>query len=143
MFRLKNDIILDNSLKVAEYFDKNPYNQLSEKHNNLLRDFLKHKNSPEDKASAERWELVKLEEKQRDQKIEKALKVFKPKIQSYILKNSSDFIEKVNNYTQIDKLLEQYNIIDKNLLKIELYLNQFFEEFDRQVQQEIDMRRGK
>jgi len=40
-------------------------------------------------------------------------------------------------------LLEQYNIIDKNLLKIELYLNQFFEEFDRQVQQEIDMRRGK
>ena len=140
---LKNDIILDSSLKVAEYFDKNPYNHLSEKYNNLLRNFLKNKNSFENKASVERWKSIKLEEKQRDQTIEKSSRVFKPKTQSHILKNSSDFIEKINNYTQIDKLLEQYDFIDKSLLKIQLYLNQFFEEFDRQVQQEIDMRRGK
>jgi hypothetical protein len=138
---LKNDIILDSSLRVAEYFDKNPY--LSEKYNNLLREFLTYKNSSKNEDASKKWLEVKLEEKQRDEKIEKVLKNFKQTISSQTLKQSLNFLRKIKNYHKINKLLENYYLIDKNLLKLELYLNQFIEEFDREVQREIDIRRGK
>jgi len=138
---LKNNVILDSYLKVAEYFDKNPY--LSEGYNKLMHEFLDNQKNLEEEDASKRWRTVKLEEKRRDKEIEKELKTFKQTIKSQLLKKSNTFLEKIKNYNNVAKLLEQYNSINRNLLKVELYLGQLVEEFDRKVEQEIDLIRGK
>jgi len=140
---LKNDVIFDIHLKVAEYFDKNPYFKSSQDYNNLLYEFFRHNYSLEDTAAQQKWMKIKLEEKKRDHKIGKALRAFKPTIKSKILKDAIEFLKKVDSYNRIDKLLERYNFIDRNFLKMELYLNQFSMEFEREVQLQIDIARGK
>lgn len=59
-----------------------------------------------------------------------------------VLKLRSSII-KVKNSPSMDKLLRQYQRIDEVLSRIEGYLDQAAMEWDREIQQEIDIRRGK
>jgi hypothetical protein len=140
---LENDIIFDGHLKVAEYFDKNPYFKSSKDYNSLLYEFFSHNYSLENVDAQKKWMKIKLEEQKRDNKIGEDLKDFKQTIKSGILKNAKEFLKTIDNFKKIDKLLERYNFIDRNFLKVELYLNQFSIEFDREVQLDIDIARGK
>jgi len=138
---LKNDFIFDAHLKVAEYFDENRY-LLKECYNSLY-EFLKSIDTSKDEDNLKKWLKIKLEAKQIDEKIEKALNNFKQTISSQIPKQSLGFLRKIKNYHKINKLLEKYCSIDKDLLKIELYLNQLMDEFDEEMSKELDLIRGK
>ena len=139
---LKNDIIFNIWLGITEYFDKNPYGELSKTYYNFIYKFLK-KNQVDKEKSEEMWKKAELERNKRDKKIKNDLVNFNQTINTAIIKNSEKFLKKSNFYRNTKELLNNYYYIDENLTKLEFYLDKISEEFDREVQREIDIRRGK
>ena len=139
---LRKDALFNELLKIAEYFDRNPYDELFKTYHSAIYKFLD--KSESDKESAKKiWKKAELEKHKMDKKIKKDLIDFKQKIDTSIIKNSEKFLIKNYLLKNIDRLLNDYYHIDEDLTMLELYLDQMSEQFDRDVQREIDMRRGK
>ena len=71
------------------------------------------------------------------------MKEFVPKISAEVLYKNQKLSKKLLGYKKMETLLQRYQEIDYLLTRVEEYTGQAFEEWDRAVQQQIDIMRGK
>ena len=137
---LKPDFIFDAWLRVYEYFEKNPYNSLLKNVYKVNYELIKLLRSNKAKAHA-LWRKLKLKESTRDRRIQRSLDQYKPLVSSHSLKLVGGFIKQ--DIKNLESFLQMYRDLDIKLRNIEGLISKIEMDFEREVQREIDRRRGK
>jgi hypothetical protein len=133
---MEDDVNFSKLLKIAEFFDKYNKVKLSQKLYNLNYIIASGRGSSVD---AKGYQVTK---NKVDNKIEHKLNDFSPSVTSKNL-NSINLEKRIKNTKSIKDLLRIYSSYDRMLSKIETYTYQACVEWDRYIQLEIDIARGK
>jgi len=141
---LKNDYVFDIWIKTAEFFDVHPYDGFSkrvyEMHYEIIRRTKDGKKIKE-KASTALYKKKILRETARDKKISKLLTAYRQSVSSNSIRLANNFLkEEISN---LSVFLTRYERLDKQIRKLEFLVEKIREDFDREVQREIDCSRGK
>lgn len=141
---LKSDYIFDGWIKVAEFFDVHPYDKFSkgvyEVHYEIAHKSKNGKKIEEETSMLLRKKKVR-REATRDKKINKLLTAYRQSVSSHSIRQASNFLKV--RFSNFPLLLARYKELDKQIRRLEFLLEKIEEEFDREVQREIDHRRGK
>ena len=137
---LESDYMFDTWLRVYEFFDKNPYNSLSENVYKANYEFLMLLKSDKAKAHALRRK-IKLRESGRDRRIRRLLDQYKPLVSSHSLKLVEGFIKQ--DIKNPESFLQKYRDLDIKVRTIEGLIDKIEMDLDREIQRQIDLERGK
>lgn len=137
---LKSDCVFDAWLKVSEFFEKYPYDRFSRKVYEVNYEFLKLSKKDRDKATVLKRKR-KLRESTRDRKIKRFLNGYKPSVSSRTLTLVNKFVN--IDIKKMNTFLLRYRELDRKLRTVEFLVEKIETDFDREVQREIDCRRGK
>jgi hypothetical protein len=133
---IKGDAVLDEGLRRAEFSERHPYEQFSEKFLEMnYRIAAGNGESVDDKE-------YRAAKKSANRKMEKALKDFVPICSLKLLKKLKS-TNRLKSATDASSLLSAYQDLDSKLSKFEDSVEQLDIAFDRAIQHAIDIRRGK
>lgn len=141
---LKNDVVFDIWLKTAEFFDVHPHDQFSKRVHEVNYELLKLSKGGGKIKEEDALRLSKnkkLREIARDKKIRRLLTEYKQNTSSKSIEITQKFLSA--KFPTLPGLLSQYRELDKKIRGVELLIAVIEEDFDREVQREIDIRRGK
>lgn len=128
---------LDRTIKAFEFLEKGLEEPLSQSYREAIYSV-----TSGSKAAVSGEELLTLESSYK-QEMQQVLEAFTPTVTWKSILELQSLVIKLRNAQSVDSLLEQYQKMDEALSKFERYLDQAANEWDREIQLEIDRRLGK
>jgi hypothetical protein len=141
---LKDDDIFDIWLKTADFFDSHPYDKLSKRVYEINYEVIsksKRRGKIAEGTTPLLYKKMRLRAAARDKTIRNLLAMHRPTASSHSIKLARNFLD--NKIPKLAVLLTRYGELDKQIRRLEFLLERIEEDFDREVEREIDIRRGK
>lgn len=141
---LRKDSTFNDFLKIAEFFETNPHDELSKEVYEINYEVIrlaKGGRKVKDKTAAKLRKKRKLKEGARDKNISKLLATYKQTTSLKSLKLANNFL--IAKFPNLQNLISRYKELDKQIRTIEFLVEIIEEEFDRSIQMNIDQMRGK
>jgi hypothetical protein len=130
------NVTLSSALKVAEFFDKHPWEELSTDLRELRYQVAQGRG---DTVDVDKYRAA---EKLLDERIKQGLSAFVPSVSSRTIEQIRK-CKRLSGAKTVSQLLHSYQELDAALSKIEVYVERVTREWERQIEMEIDISRGK